>query len=563
MDHIERLKEIARPVKDIVRALRQRGLGYIGYLVTGYLLPQIAYLVLCRLKYRRAWLAGLTLSALLVLGFARPEWVWPASLILVLLGCGALVARLAIGRREMARLQRDARARTPSLQASYPPDTFTAWGRFPVDPATRAAVAATQDGRPAGEIVLGHIDQRGRVLGVMGAIPGWEPVAESEFVERNRDRLDIVLLDDLVLVRKDFRGHRGRFIHEWYNLVRLTGRAHVPAIYQVDETNCRLYLQLILGRTLDRVPAGSECWEAIEEQLDAIHACGVAHLSLTPGDILVQDQSDIPWFLDFGPARAYPTTTSMSFILARDQDRVAFNQLYHRALLTERSARAALAAHKSWPIPVDFGHGLTAGSFWTVARGTGRWEYLNKHAMPALAGKRVLDLGSNNGVMAMQLLRAGAREVIGLDLLASHIERARLVQRIYEWRDMRRYALHLYNCNMLELLQRDWGTFDIVTALCSLYYLEPSDMARMVRKIAELAPILVLQANVGHDISLPNRSKKRASFLKHVLEENGFPHITIVAPAHYSRPLLIGRTTEPAQQQIAAGPHTQTAAVAL
>jgi len=135
--------------------------------------------------------------------------------------------------------------------------------------------------------------------------------------------------------------------------------------------------------------------------------------------------------------------------------------------------------------------------------------------MPPLTGKRVLDLGSNNGVMSMMMLRAGASEVIGLEISPSHVEKAQLVHSIYEWRDMRRYTLQIHNCDMLETLRTDWGKFDLVTAFCSLYYLEIDDMARVVRKASELAPIMVIQANIGGS----KRKKASVTFLKKLLEK--------------------------------------------
>ncbi len=186
-------------------------------------------------------------------------------------------------------------------------------------------------------------------------------------------------------MRKDFRGCRTQFIHEWHNLVLLNGKANVPTVYRVDETRSVLYKNFIPGPTIRvrLVQAGarilnkqtdhdpqlatsdrqarldiilargtafiskslsSHVLKRIEQQMEAIHRCGVAGLSLTFGNLIVDD-CGVPWFLDFEGARAFPSTRHPLFVLRRDKDRALFNRIYGYNLLTEKSARGAL------PIP--------------------------------------------------------------------------------------------------------------------------------------------------------------------------------------------------------------------
>ena len=97
---------------------------------------------------------------------------------------------------------------------------------------------------------------------------------------------------------------------------------------------------------------------------------------------------------------------------------------------------------------------------------------------------------------------------------------------------------------MTDILKEDWGTFDVVTAFCSLYYLSEEDMGKVVRKASEIAPVMVLQAKTDTRPEAPeNKAEKSAlPFLKKVLEENGYPQVEVYAPANYPRPLLVGRT---------------------
>jgi cyclopropane fatty-acyl-phospholipid synthase-like methyltransferase len=158
-------------------------------------------------------------------------------------------------------------------------------------------------------------------------------------------------------------------------------------------------------------------------------------------------------------------------------------------------------------------------------------------------GKRVLDLGSNNGVMPLMMLRSGAREVVGLELSPELAELSQLVKRMFEWRDIKKYSFDIRNSDMREILRADWGKFDVVTAFCSLYYLTTEDMAKVVRKASELSPIMVLQAKTDtRPEAAENKAEKSSvGFLRKMFEENGFPFVQVYGPKNYSRPLLVGR----------------------
>jgi hypothetical protein len=95
---------------------------------------------------------------------------------------------------------------------------------------------------------------------------------------------------------------------------------------------------------------------------------------------------------------------------------------------------------------------------------------------------------------------------------------------------------------MRDVLEGDWGTFDLVTAFCSLYYLDETDMRRIVRRAAELAPTMVLQAKIDTDRNAADDKARKSSlpFLRLLLESQGFPRVSVVAPEGYPRPLLIG-----------------------
>jgi SAM-dependent methyltransferase len=231
------------------------------------------------------------------------------------------------------------------------------------------------------------------------------------------------------------------------------------------------------------------------------------------------------------------------FAADRDADRVAFNARYGQAILTEATARRLLRERKAGvPLgyrdyaPIDFGGGLTIGRFASTDSGTGRWEFFNGPVVaPVVAGRRVLDLGSNNGSLPLMMLRAGARAVVAVEQTPAIADFARLNARILQWRDIRSYDINVLTGDMRLFLTEDLGHFDVVTAFCSLYYLDESDMASVIAKAATMGATLVLQANDAIS-DLPASGTQ----LRLLMATNGYPNVTVYDFPGFARPLLVG-----------------------
>ena len=232
-----------------------------------------------------------------------------------------------------------------------------------------------------------------------------------------------------------------------------------------------------------------------------------------------------------------------AFAAERDADRCAFNERFNRSILTEASARqlqrelrARVTDYHDYA-PIDFGGGLTIGQVASSDSGTGRWEVFNGAVVaPLVRGRRVLDLGSNNGSMPLMMLRAGARSVVGIEGSPEIADVARLNAKILAWRDIRSYDIRIVTGDMRLCLTEDFGPVDVVTAFCSLYYLPVEDMARVIAKAAAAGATLVLQSNEAID-NLP----AKAATLRRLMEENGYPVVEMHEFPGFTRPLLIGR----------------------
>ena len=463
---------------------------------------------------------------------------------------------------------------------------FTRWSLLPVKEETKQAI---MNASSIDELVIGKIDQDGRLAGHFGDLPGLETITETGFVPRKKYKLDVVLIEDYVLVRKRFGVHKAQFLQEAATLIKLTGKANVPALFRVDVKNRQLYLNFIPGLTMRDLLAQAgivirdtdvqrdttlqplspvqraaavreratqaikshfsvDFLEKVETQLKAIHAQGIVNLDIKVGNVIV-GKNNTPYFIDFENTQIFKSTDPLSYQLKRDNDRERFNQTFGRDLLTDARARTILEDEQKkqppWYAPIDFGYGLTVGGFWSTDTGTGRWEYLNQSILrPHLQGKRILDLGSNVGIMPMLMLRDGAQQVIGLELETVNVERARQVHKIFEWRNQRDYDFSIHNRNFHDIVSWDLGQFDIVSSLCSLYYLSEAEMAMVVQKAAQIAPMMIIQANTSTEQEPAKRKKASVEFLYQLLEQAGFDQIDIVAPLNFTRPILIGQQTK-------------------
>lgn len=301
-------------------------------------------------------------------------------------------------------------------------------------------------------------------------------------------------------------------------------------------------LNLLAEDSFDAVvtePAADE----VEQLMDRAHSAGITGVARSFRDV-VRGADGRLRFRDLGAARRHDPGT-VHFLAGRDADRRAFNTIFGGALLTEASARQSLQELKARVpggyrdyAPIDFGCGLTVGQVASTDSGSGRWEFFNRHIVaPLVAGRRVLDLGSNNGSLPLMMLRAGAREVVAVEFTPAIADFARLNARILSWRDVRPYDIQVLTGDMRLFLTQDLGRFDVVTAFCSLYYLPEEDMARIIRKASGMDAVLILQANEAID-NLPARTLD----LHRLMRDNGYPSVQVHTPAGFSRPLLVGYT---------------------
>lgn len=351
----------------------------------------------------------------------------------------------------------------------------------------------------------------------------------------------------------DFGTDKGRFVQTLEALLdlRAAGCA-VPRIVSVDWAANRIACE-----KLEMVPAGfdEESIAALEEVLMAIHRAGYALGEIGREDIAFTAAGD-PLVVNLSNATPLAGLSRDMSIFLRDGDRHRFNQLFGTRLLTAAqlrellSPKARIAGDKVRSFseiyaPVLLRDDIRWGKIWNTDVGVGRWNFIMKDNLPIPKGGTVLDLGSDNGFNPLQMLRSGASSAVGVEIEPQPIEQGKFLKSAYEWLDNRSYDFRYIHGSHADLPGFGLPQFDVVTALCSLYYLPEQQIRELVRYIRTLTGTLVIQCNTDRLIDRGGAEdiyrKASVAFAVEMLEQAGFTDRRIIAPAGYSRPLVIGR----------------------
>jgi SAM-dependent methyltransferase len=212
--------------------------------------------------------------------------------------------------------------------------------------------------------------------------------------------------------------------------------------------------------------------------------------------------------------------------------------------------RQEIAKHK-WYQPVDLGNGVSTNNWagdHTKASyefGLKKWRYIIERNLPDIQGLRVLDIGCNCGLYCIQMARMGAREVVGIDsdaTWASWKDQACFIKEVLEWRCQAKYNIEFIDSSMTKIPDLNLGKFDLVIALCSIYYISENEIYDLLSyfKYQDTSTI-ILQGNTNKkDQSLEVYRKARPKYLRKILNKSGYKYTYIDEPLFYSRPVVVG-----------------------
>ncbi|MFZ0626734.1 MAG: methyltransferase domain-containing protein [Acidimicrobiia bacterium] len=364
---------------------------------------------------------------------------------------------------------------------------------------------------------------------------------------RTRFELRAMVTPEQLSLRKNFAGNRDAFNNELNALQKLGALGlPVPEILSVDFDEPSLTLSFIESAPDQTLPPQTVL--ELGEQLFEIHRAGLLMGGFDRGSILLGADRR-PWWTNFESTKDYSGMPWRSFRFLADADTEAFDQAFEADLPTFERLRHAVKDKSTletseWYSPAYLGAGLRIGPLWNLGVGWGRWEFLLRRSLPEVGGMRVLDIGANNGHNALEMLRAGALSVIGVEANPRRIAQGKFLKQAYEWSDGEVYDYRVHEGDMRDIPGMGLGHFDMITALCCLYYLSEPEMQRLVGELSRMTNILVVECNEQRDIQRRDPDTyRRASldFSIQLLKANGFPSLDVIHPEGYERPLVIGR----------------------
>ena len=432
------------------------------------------------------------------------------------------------------------------------------------------------------EFAICEFDQDNRVLSEAGRIPIFDghQIERDAFKPRRRNRVQVVVLPEAVAIKKTYASRSG-LRNEALVLHALRHVKEVPKIIRVSPGDRVLYQSFVPGqsvgtlmgefgapvsvqyradvhfstRSREESSASKESALAIEafhavvneefrqrlvDLFERVGNAGVALRDVKYGNVLVQGGA--PYLVDFDGASVFPKR-SYRLLLERQKDRDRYNHGFGEAFLSEdafqRELQGIIASTGALYAPMYYGHGFKVGDVNSVELGTGKWLLIRTY-LPDVRGMRIVDLGSNHGVLPLEMLKAGATSVVGFELSPEMTRLARLNHRWFEFVQNRTYDLEIIEDRMSAVCDLESPDFDIATAFCSLYYEPPDVMTEIVRTLSRCVKYFVVQANENpdqHSGELLERSS--LPFLQDRLANNGFPTQRVVRFRYYDRPLVI------------------------
>jgi SAM-dependent methyltransferase/tRNA A-37 threonylcarbamoyl transferase component Bud32 len=441
------------------------------------------------------------------------------------------------------------------------------------------------------EIPLADIDQDGFLLSRYGRLWDAPQVGPEAFVPRKHFELTVVDRGGWVGVRKNFRGDKIAFVNELEAALDLAAAGcRVSQILGIDFERLSItfaYLhgvvvreelaqagaflrdrdqkpvrfsvgKRILDYRLDKKRAMSgrsfisqvldqETIAQVGKGLLAIHRANYTLEDIKYGNVIVEAATKLPYFIDYERALPLREFSHATATYLRDRDATKLNRLFGTNLFTAKTLRQLRrATDTAMYAPFYAGAGIRWGAIWNPDLGIQRWRHMLARHVPVPRGGRVLDLGANNGFNALQMLRAGAREVVGVEIDPATIDQGLFVKRVFEWADNVEYRFSYVRGSHADVASMKLGRFDLIIAFCTLYYLSSDAMAKTVSDLARMTDKLVLQCNEERWIERSDPgtfTKASLPFNVDLVRANGFPHVTVVKRPGSNRPLVIARTT--------------------
>jgi hypothetical protein len=434
------------------------------------------------------------------------------------------------------------------------------------EPTIGRVMAEVDAGR---EVCLARFDQENRLVSDVGHIPYFAStlIRPDEFIPRLRHRLELVVAFGVVAIRKAYQSPVS-IQNEALSLAAIAHLEGVPRIVRLEWRTRVMYQSFLPGDNLgslmtskgssvmaqhhlatDRPRPGTwtkativspqrvealrslaevtpqGCVAELSRLIERVHEAGVALGDIKYGNVLLQRGR--PVLCDFDWSRVL-RPRSIPLLGRRDDERDLFNYLFDGNLPTldgiRREVDALVATRPSIAdAAVDAGAGIRFGREWSLDRGTGRWRVVRRQ-LPHIVGRAVFDLGSDDPVILVEMLRSGASKVFTLQPDETGARFARALHRLVEHVDNRRYAFRAVVTNSVPVVT-EGPAFELATLFAGPG-LRAADLAARLDAMPAATRQVVVQADGDAGIA-------------GLLEGRGFRVERTFAPAYLTQSLVV------------------------
>lgn len=421
------------------------------------------------------------------------------------------------------------------------------------------------------EIPLAEWDQNNRVVKYIEELDYFDDseVSLKEFKKRERNKIELVVFKNRLSVKKIYE-KKSCMTNELLALQNLINLSFVPKVIHANSGSKTLYMTFLPGKNLGSLLSKKGVTVTMQhndacrntssnishktlmsilsiDQIDnlkakllKVHQLGVALRDIKYGNIIVN--GDDLAICDFDAALV-AKVNDIELFKARNIDNKRYNELFSTNLPTDNTLSQFKGdiSPESYA-PIYIGKGIGYGEVGSIEFGTGKWHLIKEH-LPDLQGKKIVDLGSNNGNLPLEMLRLGAKHVMGFELNPSVFQLAKRNHDFYEFVDNKRYSFELNNEYMHGVLDKDLTGYDVATSFCSLYYENNQNMAAITLHLSKSVKIFVVQANENTDEHNGEMlDKSSVKFLQNILSKNGFSRQQVVRFPLYDRPMIIAKS---------------------
>ena len=379
-------------------------------------------------------------------------------------------------------------------------------------------------------------------------------------------------------VKKIFNS-KFRFYREILSLLKLEIKNLdiSPKILHLDTKKLTCYLEYIDGETLEQIRLkrkkdltnisvktnildynknilmsellGDELIDNIYSALTNIHLAGITIRDINYANIIYSDKKNQFYFIDFESSAIFSNLKSFEFLMRRNENMNKFNKLFYKNKISLNNIDEKIKSFNPkgnfdvWYSSVYFGKGYIAGGRNMIDSGSKKWRYILKNKLGDIKNKRVLDLGCNNGVILLEMLRAGIFEGVGIEFNKYYYGQGDFIKNTFEWFDCKKYNFILHNCNILDIEKLELGNFDITMGLNSLYYLDPSQLIEVLNYISTITKKLVIECRIGTPFSSQSLNQRASvSYMIKALKTTGYYIEYVEKPKFHLRPLIIAST---------------------